>query len=58
MSLNYRFFYKKMPLENGEYSVDHTSGVFLYDDPRLIGTIDQHEDESNALRKLSQLLDG
>jgi protein SCO1/2 len=59
MSRNYRFYFKKRPLEKGEYSTDHTSGVFLYDDRGLlIGTIDQHEDESTALRKLARLLEG
>ena len=50
-------FYEKVPLEGGDYTVDHTASVFLLDDEgRFQGTIAYREDRQVALDKLRKLL--
>jgi protein SCO1 len=54
---NYRFVYKKVPLSDGNYTMDHSAGVYLYDAKgAFVGTLDPHEDEKIALGKLSRLV--
>lgn len=53
----WRAFYQKVPLEGGDYTIDHTAGVFLMDrNGRLQSIIDHHENEDTALAKLRSLV--
>ena len=53
----YRFIYKKVPLTGGEYTMDHSAGVFLYDEKGdFVGTLDPHESDQIVLKKLVKLL--
>ena len=46
-----------MPVEGGDYTVDHTATVFLMDgDGRFVSTIDYHEAPDVALQKVERLL--
>ncbi|XDZ65247.1 SCO family protein [Alphaproteobacteria bacterium LSUCC0684] len=48
---------EKVTLDGGDYTMDHTATVFLYDEKgRLGGTIAWGEDEQIARRKLERLL--
>jgi len=50
-------FYQKVPLEGGDYTMDHTASVFLVDsDGEFQGTIAYREDSATALGKLRNLL--
>lgn len=56
---NYRFFYKKVPLGESNYTIDHSAGVYLYDAKgSFSGTLDPHEDDAVVLKKLVNLLQG
>lgn len=53
----YRFVYKKVPLQDGNYTMDHSAGVYLYDAMGgFVGTLDPHEKDVVALGKLTRLL--
>jgi protein SCO1/2 len=57
MARNYRFYYRRVPLEGGSYTMDHTAMVYLLDwNGRFVSTIDYHEDRRTALPKLRRLL--
>lgn len=50
-------FYKQVPLEGGDYTMDHTASVFLLDAKgEFEGTIAYREDQATALEKLRNLL--
>lgn len=52
----YRFVYKKVPMNDGNYTMDHSAGVYLYDAKgSFVGTLDPHEKDDVILRKLSKL---
>ncbi len=45
-------------LRDGNYTMDHTAGIFLYHpDGRFGGIIDYHEDRQSALLKIRRVLD-
>lgn len=53
---NYRAFYEKVPTANGDYTMNHSAGVFLYNgNGHFVGTFDPHEDDTVALQKLRNL---
>lgn len=53
----FRAVYRKVPLDGGDYTMDHTAGVFLYDaDGRFVATIDHHEPPDMAVPKLCRAL--
>jgi protein SCO1 len=55
----YRFFYEKVPTSNGDYTMDHSAGVFLYDaNGQFKSTLDPHEKDDVVLKKLRLLIDG
>lgn len=55
---SYRVYAKKVPLDDGDYTMDHSAAVFLMNsDNRFVGTIAYGEDEENALKKLRRLID-
>lgn len=46
-----------VPLENGEYTVDHSAGVYLFDrDGSFYGTLDIHESSEVQRQKVERLL--
>jgi protein SCO1/2 len=52
-------FAQKVPLEGGDYTMDHTASVFLLDrDGNFTGTIAYREDSKTALEKLRLLVAG
>ena len=53
----YKAYYKKVPLEGGDYTIDHTAGVFLMSaDGRFIGKLDMHEPRETRVAKLRRLV--
>jgi protein SCO1/2 len=53
----FHVYYEKVPMQDGEYTVDHTATVFLLDrDGKLRSTIDAQEADSPALEKLRRLV--
>ncbi|CCV08383.1 SCO1/SenC superfamily [Mesorhizobium metallidurans STM 2683] len=54
----YRIYYAKVPTQEGDYTMDHTAGVLLFDrDGKFSGTIDREEPKEVALQKIRRLLD-
>lgn len=54
---SYGAYFKKVPLENGGYTMDHTASVYLLDAKGgFVGTIAYGEDEGSALAKLKRLV--
>ena len=54
---DFKIYYKKGPVQDGGYSVDHTASVLLFrKDNSFFGTIDFHEDGDVAIAKLRRLL--
>jgi protein SCO1/2 len=54
----YRVYAKKVPLDDGDYTMDHSAAVFLMNaDNKFVGTIAFNEDTENAMRKLRRLID-
>jgi protein SCO1/2 len=55
----WKIYAKKVPTENGDYTMDHTASVMLLDrDGRLKSTIDYKESADVALKKLRLLIAG
>jgi protein SCO1/2 len=55
----FRVYYRKVPLEGGGYTMDHSASVFLLDgEGRFAGTVDHKESEDVALQKLRMLASG
>lgn len=53
----YRVFVRKVELEGGDYTVDHTAAVYLMDEKGgFVGSINFKEDQDSALKKLRKLL--
>jgi len=57
MAKDFRIFAKKVELENGDYTMDHTASVLLLDsDGDFFGTIAYQENPETALAKLKRLI--
>jgi len=55
----YRVYYRKVPLEGGDYTMDHTTSVFLMDARgEFTGTIAYEEEAASRLAKLKRLISG
>lgn len=55
----YRVFRRKVPGENGDYTMDHTAAVFLFDRTGAFkGTISYGEPQQDAMAKLKRLVAG
>ena len=53
----YRVFYKKVPVEGGDYTIDHTASVYLMDaNGKLQSTIAYDENSETSLAKLRRLV--
>jgi protein SCO1/2 len=54
----YRVYARKVPGEEGAYSMDHTAAVYLLDsEANFVGTVDYQEDHDTALAKLKRLIE-
>lgn len=54
----YRVYAKKVPLDDGDYTMDHSASIFLMNaDNRFVGTIAYGEAEETALQKLRKLIE-
>ena len=50
--------YEAVPTEDGDYTMNHTASVFLFDaDGRFVSTIDYHEPRENAVPKIRRAMD-
>ncbi|WP_046862918.1 SCO family protein [Microvirga massiliensis] len=57
MAKEFRVSYRKVPTENGEYTMDHTASVVVTDaQGAFVTLIDSHEDATMALTKLKRAL--
>lgn len=55
----YRAYWRKIPTEGGDYTMDHSTSVFLMDAAgRFVGTIAYGEQADTRLAKLKRLLAG
>ncbi|KQT51135.1 copper-binding protein [Aureimonas sp. Leaf454] len=53
----FKAYRKKVPTEGGDYTIDHSAGVYLYDgDGEFAGTLDMHEDMKVRRQKVERLL--
>lgn len=53
----FHVYYEKVPVEGGDYTIDHTATIYLMDrQGRFSGTIDHQEDQKVALQKLRNLI--
>ncbi|MGQ3290541.1 SCO family protein [Sphingopyxis sp.] len=53
----YGVYVKKVPLEGGDYTVDHTAAIYLMDrHGHFVTTIDYHENDKVALEKLKRIV--
>lgn len=58
MIKEYRVFARKVPTDDGDYTMDHTAGIFLFGpDGRFRGTIAYGEKEDDAVAKLKRLVE-
>jgi protein SCO1/2 len=54
----YKVFAQKVPLEDGDYTMDHTATVYLMDgDGHFFGTIAWREDSDTAVAKIRRLIE-
>ena len=59
MADDWRVYYNRVPLDGGDYTMDHTSLVYLLDeDGRYADLIRYGEEEESAVAKIRALLDG
>jgi protein SCO1/2 len=57
MLKEYRVYSKKVPIDGGTYTMDHTASVYLLDgNATLAGTLDYHEADETALATLKRLI--
>jgi protein SCO1/2 len=53
---NYRVYARRVELDDGDYTMDHTASIFLMnEDNQLVGTIAYQESPETALPKLERL---
>ena len=54
---DFRVFYRKVPLDDGDYTMDHSAGVLLFHpNGHFVSTIDFHEDRRFAVPKIRRAL--
>lgn len=53
----FRVYAKKVPLEKGDYTMDHTASVYLMDGKgRFVGTLSTQENAENRVKKIQNLI--
>lgn len=56
---DFRVYYRKVPTEGGDYTMDHTASVYLMDARgRFVGTLAFEEDRTAQVAKLKRLAEG
>ncbi|MDV3456872.1 SCO family protein [Sphingomonas sp. HF-S4] len=59
MTKAYKVYIEKVPLPNGDYTIDHTARILLFDrNGGFVETMDSHAPEPEALGQLQQLIRG
>ena len=59
MTTSYRVYVKRVELDDGDYTMDHTASVLLFNElGEFKGTIAFNENDETALAKLQKLIDG
>ena len=59
MAKDYKIFSRKVPLADGDYTMDHTASLILQDAKgNFVGTIDPSEPHETGLAKLRRLVAG
>jgi protein SCO1/2 len=59
MTKDYKIFSRKVPLDGGDYTMDHTASMILQDaDGNFVGTVDPSESREAALAKIRRLVAG
>lgn len=54
---SFRASYQRVPAEGGDYTMNHTASVFLFDaDGRFVSTIDYHEPREVAVPKIRRAI--
>ncbi|KZL18850.1 hypothetical protein PsAD2_02366 [Pseudovibrio axinellae] len=54
---DYRVYARKVPLDDGDYTMDHTAAVYMLNgDLNFVGTIGYQEPEDTAMPKIKKLL--
>lgn len=54
---SYRVYYKKVPLEGGDYTMDHTAVVYLFDkDGEFVAPLNVRQEPEKAAQKVRELL--
>jgi len=49
---------RKVPMEGGEYTMDHTAGVYVMDaNGKFASMLDMHEPRETKLQKLRRIID-
>lgn len=57
MSKKFHFYYKKVPIEDGDYTMDHTAGVYMLEaNGAFSGVLDLHEPEKTKMEKVNMLI--
>ena len=55
----YRAYWKKVPTDDGDYTMDHTASMFLMDSAgRFVGTVSYDEAAPMRLQKFKRLVEG
>jgi len=55
----YGVYVKKVPIEGGDYTIDHTAAIYLMDaHGKFVTTIDYHEQDKVAIEKLQRIVKG
>ncbi len=57
MEKTFKIYVERVPLPNGDYTIDHTARILLFDrDGQFADTMDAKEPEDQAVRRLSRLI--
>ena len=57
MAKEYRVYYKKIPTDDGSYTMDHSAVIYLLNsEQKLVGVIPYQENDGSALAKLEGLV--
>ena len=58
MEKTFKIYVERVPLPNGDYTIDHTARILLFDrNGQFAGTMDAKEPEDQAVARLKRLID-
>ena len=59
MAKAYRVYFRKVPMDGGDYTVDHTALVYLFDaEGKFVGPLNLKQEPKQAAEPVRELLDG